>query len=834
MSEDRVVVVGGGLAGITAALLLAEAGLPVTVLEERPWLGGATWSFGRRGLTIDNGQHVFLRCFTAYRELLARLAAADSVYVQDRLDVTVLAGDGQVRLRRSNWPAPTHLATMLARYRPLTPSQRLGVLPAAIGMWLSDLSAEGSDGASIGDWLSRHGQDEQAISKFWEMFLMPFLNASAAEADLGTAAALINAALLSRRDQADLGVAAVPLRDLHAGPAARLLAELGVELRLGAKVTGIRREAKGGYLVQLAASSAPAAEAPGQRVLDAELPAAVTAAGVVLAVPAWAAGALVPAELSPKTRGWGRLKPSPIVSVHVIYDTPVTRVPFATAIGSPIRWIVDKTRPAGLHTGQYLAASIPAAGHFVDEPPAALRAQLLPELERLFPAAAAAKVEDFFVTRERCATFLPAPGSRALRPGQVTGLPGFALAGAWTDTGWPDTMEGAVRSGRLAGEAILRVLAVEARAPGRAMPAAAVPVLAAAAPPEPLGPVEPVKSFEPVEASVPAEAVAEAPGLPGSAEGQGQPGGAGDQAAEPERQAAPASDLVTDEGGAPDKGQTPNVGQAKDHASEPAETAKSAAVAVSAAAGPEAAVALEVAAGLAEAGASAAAEAAAAREGARASEVATRPGEAGASAAAEAAAAPEAARASEVAAGPREASAAAAAVALEVAAELAEAGVSAAAAAEDAAVPKEAAAPKEAAGPAEAEVSGAPAEAAPAVPAATGDVLLPGSADAAPPGPDATAVSPDPAAVPTPAPAADSVLSGPEPAKPNPADPAPAFGEPAGHVPGQSARKSGGQIPSPRAAKRAARRLANQLPTSGPEADPADPPGDRSESAARS
>lgn len=212
-------MIGGGLAGITAALNLAEAGVPVVLLEARPWLGGATWSFGRRGLTIDNGQHVFLRCFTAYRELLARLGAAESTRLQDRLDVTVLAPEGPVRLRRSAWPAPTHLAMMVARYRPLTASQRVAVLPAAMTMWLSDLTGPESNAASIGDWLSRHGQDEQAITRFWELFLLPFMNAPAARTDQGTAAAFINAALLSHRDQADLGIAAVPLRELHAGPA---------------------------------------------------------------------------------------------------------------------------------------------------------------------------------------------------------------------------------------------------------------------------------------------------------------------------------------------------------------------------------------------------------------------------------------------------------------------------------------------------------------------------------------------------------------------------------------------------------------------------------------
>ncbi len=423
-SGEQVIVIGGGLAGITAALNLAEAGVPVVLLEARPWLGGATWSFGRRGLTIDNGQHVFLRCFTAYRELLARLGVTGSARLQDRLDVTVLAPDGPVRLRRNAWPAPTHLATTLARYRPLTASQRLSVLPAAMTMWLSDLTAPGSERASIGDWLSRHGQDEQAISQFWELFLLPFMNAPAARTDQGTAAAFINAALLSHRDQADLGTAAVPLRDLHAGPAGRRLSQLGAEVRLGAPVAAVRRGERGGFVVQLDPDAPAQGEVPGQLTLGDEAEREVKAAGVVLAVPAWTAVSLLADELVPDAAGWSQLRPAPVVSVHAIYDTRVTELPFAMTTGSPLRWIADKTDAAGLHTGQYLAASVPAAWSLVDEPPAAVRAQLLPELARLFPAAASARVEDFFVTRERSATFLPAPGTRSVRPGQLTRLAG--------------------------------------------------------------------------------------------------------------------------------------------------------------------------------------------------------------------------------------------------------------------------------------------------------------------------------------------------------------------------------------------------------------------------
>jgi squalene-associated FAD-dependent desaturase len=464
MTRDRVVVVGGGLAGITAAIGLAEGGLPVTLLESRPWLGGATWSFGRRGLTIDNGQHAFLRCFTEYRDLLSKLGVGKAAQIQDRLDLTVLSDAGRLRIRRNGWPAPLHLVRMLAGYRLLRPAERLAVVPAAMVMWLSDLAGPGQAGTSIGQWLGRHGQDERARRQFWDLFLVPALNATSEEADLGLAAGMINSALLSSRNRADLGVTSVPLRDLHGGPAARLLAKLGAQVRVGAQVTAIRSGPGGGYIVRV--GPGPDEDQAGQLSFGEWDPDVIEAAGVVLAVPAWSAAELVPAELSTLAAACGGLQPSPVVSIHVIYDSRVTTLPFAVSTDSPLRWIVDKTRSAGLHTGQYLAASVPAAREYVDAPAAAIREQVLPELERLFPAAASARVQDFFVTRERLATFRPAPGSGAFRPDQVTELPGFALAGAWTNTGWPDTFEGAVRSGRLAAESVLLALRADGQGAG--------------------------------------------------------------------------------------------------------------------------------------------------------------------------------------------------------------------------------------------------------------------------------------------------------------------------------------------------------------------------------
>ena len=440
----RVAVVGGGLAGITAAIALREAGAEVTLLEARPRLGGATASFTRDGLVVDTGQHVFLRCCTAYRDLLARLGMTGSVRLQDRFDVAVLSPAGRARLRRSGLPGPLHMGAALARYRFLSPAQRLRAGLASLGMRLLDPADPELDGQRLGDWLAAHGQNERARRVLWDLFTVSSLNSGGDEANLGLAATVVKTALLGARDAADIGTPAIPLGDLHGGAAEALLARLGAQVRRNGKVTSVEPEPGGGFLLRLADRGADEA---------------VPADGVVLAVPAPAAARLVPAGAVPDAGRWAGLGYSPIVNVHVIYDRRVTRLPFAAAVDSPVQWVFDRTGPSGLAAGQYLAVSLSAADRYVDTPAARLREQFLPALAELFPAAAGARVSEFFVTRERRATFRQVPGCGMLRPGSQTAHAGLVLAGAWTDTGWPDTMEGAVRSGLNAARQLRRGLA---------------------------------------------------------------------------------------------------------------------------------------------------------------------------------------------------------------------------------------------------------------------------------------------------------------------------------------------------------------------------------------
>ena len=195
----HVVVVGGGLAGITAAIGLREAGVPVTLLEARPRLGGATSSFSRDGLIVDNGQHVFLGCCTAYRELIARLGMTGSVSLQDRFDVTVLSPDGQARLRRTALPGPLHFGQALAGYRLLPLADRVRASRAALPMRFLDPADPALDGQRLGDWLAAHGQGERARRVLWDLFTVSALNVAGDDANLALAATVIKTALLGRR-----------------------------------------------------------------------------------------------------------------------------------------------------------------------------------------------------------------------------------------------------------------------------------------------------------------------------------------------------------------------------------------------------------------------------------------------------------------------------------------------------------------------------------------------------------------------------------------------------------------------------------------------------------
>lgn len=440
----HAVVVGGGLAGLTAALALADAGMRVTLLEGRPRLGGLAFSFQRGDLTIDNGQHVYLRCCTAYRWFLDRIGGAALAPLQDRLEVPVVdatrpEGRRLGTLRRDALPVPLHLGRSLATYPHLSLAERVRVGRTALALKGLDLTDPALDARDFGSWLTEHGQSARAVEALWDLVGVATLNAVARDSSLGLAAMVFKTGLLSDPGAADIGWARVPLGELHDGLARRALDSAGVRIEVRTRVTSVSLNGNGSWNVQL----------PGESLV---------ADAVVLAVPQREAHGLLPAGALDAPDRLLRIGTAPILNAHVVYDRTVLNAPFFAAIGTPVQWVFDRTEAAGLKHGQYLAVSQSVAQDEIDAPVSVLRERYLPELRRLLPRARGAEVKDFFVTRERTATFAPAPGVGRLRPGARTKAPGLYLAGAWTATGWPATMESAVRSGVKAAEAALSAL----------------------------------------------------------------------------------------------------------------------------------------------------------------------------------------------------------------------------------------------------------------------------------------------------------------------------------------------------------------------------------------
>ena len=438
-------MIGGGLAGISAALDCADAGAEVTLVEVRPRLGGAAYSFERDGLQMDNGQHVFLRCCTAYRGLLERLGSGHLVTIQPRLDIPVLKpGAKPFHLRRSGLPSPFHLAGALARYPHLSLLERLGAARAALALMRLDPGDASLDSVTFGDWLTRHGQGPEAQEALWDLIALPTLNLPAARASLQLAAFVFRTGLLSGADAGDIGFHSATLQEIVGDPARRALEKAGVEIELGWPAERLRRGEHGFELERRGGN---------RDSLDAD--------AVIVALPHDRAAGLLEELQGAGMLEAGPLESSPIVNLHVVYDRVVCEHPFAAGVGTPVQYLFDRGAAAGAPPGcQYLAVSLSGAEQEMEMSVEALRERYLPALAELLPRAREAAVERFQVTREHAATFKAAPGVAALRPRARTAVAGLALAGSWTDTGWPATLESAVLSGNEAAAIVLESLGI--------------------------------------------------------------------------------------------------------------------------------------------------------------------------------------------------------------------------------------------------------------------------------------------------------------------------------------------------------------------------------------
>ena len=438
---------------MAAAWRLSALGHAVVLVERRPYLGGRAYSFVDRetGQQVDNGQHVFLGCCTAYADFLRDVGTLELTVRQRSLRIEVRSPGGRTGLLTGlPLPAPAHLLPSFLRYPHIGWRDKARAVPALLRI-RRERRRERAElrGQSFGDWLRGHGQSERAIANFWDLIIVPSLNDASNAVSAAMGFMIFQESLLWHRHGADVGYAGAALSETMGDAVARGLAEAGATLMLGRSV--------GRLAVTDGAVSG--AELAGGETLRAD--------AYVSALPPEALLGLLPAPLRDDpafapaaTHTW-----SPIVNLHLWYDRTVADFEFVAFVDSPVQWVFNRTRIARLSgPGQYLTVSLSAAWRFWPMAKEELRELFVPELARLLPGAANATVERFVVVKEQRATFRSLPGGPDNRLPSRTPLPNLFLAGDWTDTGWPSTMESAVRSGNAAAEAVHGALRPAARA----------------------------------------------------------------------------------------------------------------------------------------------------------------------------------------------------------------------------------------------------------------------------------------------------------------------------------------------------------------------------------
>jgi squalene-associated FAD-dependent desaturase len=487
-----VAVIGGGLAGLAAACALADSGLQVTLLERRPYLGGRASSYQHPGTgeVVDNCQHVLLGCCTNLLDFYERTGVAGKIRWFDRL--TFVEPGGRQTVISPSWlPAPLHCALSFLRADSLALGDKFAIARAmtrlAFGVpWRDE---------PFLDWLHRHRQTPAAIERFWKVVLVSALNEDLDRMSTHYAAQVFRESFLKSAPAGRMGVPSVPLTELY-NASADYIRTRGGDVRLRCPVESLAPAASGVSIIA------------GGEELRFDF--------AVLATPWDIAARLLPESLEslPLHQQLSRFAPSPITGIHLWFDRVITDLPHAVLLDRTIQWMFHKSMlltyaadtkrvaqafrpanagpapglalatevtPAGAHDtrfvsghgfsraeaasqmtgasapaaeGSYLELVVSSSKSLVEKPKGEIIALALQELAEFFPAAREAQLLKSTVIKEVNATWSPAPGSDAHRPPQATSWPNLFLAGDWTATGWPATMEGAVRSGYLAAEAL--------------------------------------------------------------------------------------------------------------------------------------------------------------------------------------------------------------------------------------------------------------------------------------------------------------------------------------------------------------------------------------------
>jgi squalene-associated FAD-dependent desaturase len=422
-----VIVVGGGLAGLATAAALGSAGYRVRLLEARPFLGGRATSYEvgdseTRTETIDNCQHILLRCCVNLIDFYHRLGVAGDIAFHREFTFIEPGGRRSV-LKSGMFPVPAHFAESFLKLGFLNPSEKLAVGRGILAIRSEYGSRTDLDQITMQQWLEEKRQPPRAIERFWRQVLVSAINEELNRMAAAHGFQVFRLGFLGTSNSYEMGVPAVPLGSLYRADAWSKVGNVEIRLRTPVEriviengvVTGVAaggEQLRADYYVSALPFERMAAVAPGLEL-----------------------------DLS-------RFGHSPITGIHLWFDRAVTDLPHATLLDRTIQWMFNKSG------GRYIQVVVSASRSLVEMPRGEVIALALKELAEFFPAVREARLEKAHVVKEIRATFSAQPGLESSRPVSRTGIPNLMLAGDWTRSGWPATMEGAVRSGYLAAEAV--------------------------------------------------------------------------------------------------------------------------------------------------------------------------------------------------------------------------------------------------------------------------------------------------------------------------------------------------------------------------------------------
>jgi squalene-associated FAD-dependent desaturase len=442
-----VAIAGGGLAGLAAGCALAEAGFRVSLFERRPYLGGRASSYQHPGTgeVVDNCQHVLLGCCTNLLDFYRRAGVEDKIRWYEKL--TFLEPGGRVsEIAPSFLPAPLHTAPAFLRAECLNFRDKLAISRAMAAL---APSTPADRGGSFLDWLKRHGQTPQAIERFWKTILVSALNEDLDQVSVPYAAQVVRESFLKSAAAGRMGIPTVPLTDLYS-TAGDYVRARGGEIQFRASLESFQME---GFEVSVTANGQ-------EQKFD----------YLVLALPFDALGRVLPdaASAAPLAAALEQFSTSPITGIHLWFDRQISDLDHAVLLDRTIQWMFHKSRIIAARNqemlspgsqrngGSYIELVVSSSRSLVEKSKTEIVEMAIKEAQEFFPHAPDAVLLKSTVIKEVHATYSPRPGVDQYRPKPQTAWPRVFLAGDWTATGWPATMEGAVRSGYLAAEAVAK------------------------------------------------------------------------------------------------------------------------------------------------------------------------------------------------------------------------------------------------------------------------------------------------------------------------------------------------------------------------------------------